>query len=260
MKELANSIVHSKKSAIRKLFELVLTAKNAISFGIGQPDFPTPTNVLEAIKSACDKKMTMYAPAAGLPQLREVAAEKFRKENNISPEMKLLLFIGRVNKDKGFDILLKSFSVVKEKNKDEWDPFKMAKKTVKRDEFGYIISGKNKETTVFDTELNRQQVISAAEKLKKDTTPKEEKLVNFKKYKNAEEWYEENKAKRFRVINNFDGLSFVETGKVKAIQALKPPFVLQFGISQLKVMRQITLKQAIELAYDVYNKGLLKEV
>jgi glycosyltransferase involved in cell wall biosynthesis len=46
------------------------------------------------------------------------AAEKFRKENNISPEMKLLLFIGRVNKDKGFDILLKSFSAVKEKNND----------------------------------------------------------------------------------------------------------------------------------------------
>ncbi len=83
MKELANSVVHSKKSAIRKLFELVLTAKNAISFGIGQPDFPTPTHVLDAIKKACDQKITMYAPATGIPQLREAAAEKFRKENGM---------------------------------------------------------------------------------------------------------------------------------------------------------------------------------
>lgn len=149
---------------------------------------------------------------------------------------------------------------VKDKKKEDWDPFKMAKKTVKRDEFGYVISGKNKETGVLDTELNRQQVISAAERLTKDSRPKEEKIVNFKKYRTAEEWYEENKGKRYRVINNFEGLSFVETGKVKAVQALKPPFVLQFGISQLKVMRQLTLKQAIELVYDVYNKGLLKEV
>ncbi len=83
MKELAKSVVHSKKSAIRKLFELVLTAKNAISFGIGQPDFPTPNYVLEAIKKACDEKITMYAPATGIPQLRAAAAEKFRKENGM---------------------------------------------------------------------------------------------------------------------------------------------------------------------------------
>ena len=83
MKELAKSVVHSKKSVIRKLFELVLTAKNAISFGIGQPDFQTPTNILEAIKKACDEKKTMYAPATGIPQLREAAAEKFRKENGM---------------------------------------------------------------------------------------------------------------------------------------------------------------------------------
>ncbi len=151
---------------------------------------------------------------------------------------------------------------IKEKvaKKEEWDPFKMPKKTVKRDEFGYVISGKNKEATVLDTESNRQKVLEAAQRIKKDTGPKEEKLVNFKKYRTAEEWYEECKGKRFRVIENFEGLSFIESGKVKAVQALKPPFVLQFGISHLKVIRNLTLKQAIELVFDVYNKGLLKEV
>lgn len=65
-----------------------------------------------------EKVVTLYNPLDPLLKEDLSAAEKFRKENNISSEMKLLVFIGRVNKDKGFDILLKSFSVVKEKNKD----------------------------------------------------------------------------------------------------------------------------------------------
>ncbi len=144
--------------------------------------------------------------------------------------------------------------------KEIWDPFKKAKETVKRDEFGYVISGKKKETSILDTESNRQKVLEAAQRIKKDTGPKEEKVVNFKQYRTAEEWYEDCKRKRFRVIENFEGLSFTEIGKVKAVQALKPPFVLQFAISQLKVMRGLTLKQAIELVFDVYNRGLLKEL
>ncbi len=83
MKPLSNAILNAKKSSIRKLFELVLTAKNAISFGIGQPDFPTPQPVLEGMIQACKEKKTQYAPALGLPQLRELVATKFREENKL---------------------------------------------------------------------------------------------------------------------------------------------------------------------------------
>lgn len=149
----------------------------------------------------------------------------------------------------------------KQKEQEEaWDPFKRKQKVVKRDEFGYVISGKGKETTGLDTEANRQRVAQAAERFGAKTEATEERLTNFKKYKTADEWFDENKGKRFTVINNLTGLSFVETGKVKGVQALKPPFVLQFGVSTLKSMKQMTQKQALEYIFAVYNLGLLKEL
>jgi aminotransferase len=84
MKPLSEAIMNSKKSSIRKLFELVLSAKNAISFGIGQPNFAPPEFVLDEIAKAVREKKTMYAPTLGLPQLREAIAAKCRKENNMT--------------------------------------------------------------------------------------------------------------------------------------------------------------------------------
>lgn len=89
MKPLSNAIRNSRKSSIRKLFELVLASEDAISLGIGQPDFPTPAPVIEGIKRALDEGKTMYAPTLGIPQLRARLAEKFRRENDmdwVTPE------------------------------------------------------------------------------------------------------------------------------------------------------------------------------
>jgi aminotransferase len=83
MKDLSEAILNSKKSSIRKLFELVLKAKNAVSFGIGQPNFPTPDHVTDAIIKALRDKKTQYAPTLGLPKLRELVANKFKEENKI---------------------------------------------------------------------------------------------------------------------------------------------------------------------------------
>ncbi len=84
MKSLSSAVLNSKKSSIRKLFELVLSAKNAISFGIGQPDFTPPQPVLDGMIQAIQEKKTQYAPTLGLPQLRELVAEKYRSENNLT--------------------------------------------------------------------------------------------------------------------------------------------------------------------------------
>lgn len=65
-----------------------------------------------------EKIVTLYNPTDPFFNEDLSVAEKFKEENNISPGKKLLLFIGRVNEDKGFDTLLKSFSIVKEKNND----------------------------------------------------------------------------------------------------------------------------------------------
>ena len=72
MKELSRAILNSKKSKIRKLFDLLLkSGSEAISFGIGQPDFTSPDFVNDEIIKALRDHKTQYAPATGIPQLRE---------------------------------------------------------------------------------------------------------------------------------------------------------------------------------------------
>ena len=84
MKELSAVILNSKKSSIRKLFELLLeSGEEAISFGIGQPDFTSPDFVNDGIIKALRDHKTQYAPALGIPQLRAAIAKKFQTENKM---------------------------------------------------------------------------------------------------------------------------------------------------------------------------------
>jgi aspartate/methionine/tyrosine aminotransferase len=62
----ATLAVDAKAKALRAAGEPV------VSFGAGEPDFPTPEHVVEAAQRACaDPVMHKYTPAAGLPALRE---------------------------------------------------------------------------------------------------------------------------------------------------------------------------------------------
>lgn len=83
MKPLSDAILNSQKSAIRKLFELLIKSSDGISFGIGQPDFTSPDFVNDEIIKALKEHKTQYAPALGLPTLRRVVAQKFQNENNM---------------------------------------------------------------------------------------------------------------------------------------------------------------------------------
>ena len=49
--------------------------KNIIHLEIGEPDFNTPANVVEAGVDALRKGWTHYGPSAGLPELRQAVAE-----------------------------------------------------------------------------------------------------------------------------------------------------------------------------------------
>ncbi len=84
MKDLSKAIINSKKSKIRALFDLLLeSGDDAISFGIGQPDFTSPDFVNDRIIQALHNHKTQYAPAMGIPPLREAIAQKFQKENQL---------------------------------------------------------------------------------------------------------------------------------------------------------------------------------
>ena len=55
--------------------ELEAQGKEIIHLEIGEPDFSTPPNIVEAAARALHDGWTHYGPSAGLPQLREAVAE-----------------------------------------------------------------------------------------------------------------------------------------------------------------------------------------
>ena len=60
---------------LNKARALERQGKNIIHLEIGEPDFDTPRNVVEAGVDALRKGWTHYGPSAGLPELRQTIAE-----------------------------------------------------------------------------------------------------------------------------------------------------------------------------------------
>ena len=63
---------------------LKAAGENVIGFGAGEPDFPTPANIVEAaVAAARAPKNHKYTPAAGLPELREAIAAKTLRDSGV---------------------------------------------------------------------------------------------------------------------------------------------------------------------------------
>src|SRR5687768_8200784 len=77
------SIAESATLAVdAKAKALKAQGENVIGFGAGEPDFPTPENIVEAAVRACrDPKNHKYTPAPGLPELREAIAVKTKRDS-----------------------------------------------------------------------------------------------------------------------------------------------------------------------------------
>jgi aspartate aminotransferase len=69
--------VSSKAKALRA------QGRDVIDFGQGEPDFLTPANIRRAAEHAMAEGFTKYTPPAGVPELRQAIAEKFKRENNL---------------------------------------------------------------------------------------------------------------------------------------------------------------------------------
>jgi aspartate aminotransferase len=69
--------------------ELEAQGKDIVHLEIGEPDFDTAPNIIEAAKKALDAGYTHYGPAAGLPQFRKTIAEVegARRGLEFSPDM-----------------------------------------------------------------------------------------------------------------------------------------------------------------------------
>ena len=69
--------------ATQRARELELQGHNIIALTQGQPDFPTPDNVIEAAISAMRHGETTYTPVGGTPELKEAIRQKFKRENGV---------------------------------------------------------------------------------------------------------------------------------------------------------------------------------
>jgi aspartate/methionine/tyrosine aminotransferase len=66
---------------------LKAAGEDVISFGAGEPDFPTPDHIVAAAAEACaDARNHRYTPAAGLPELREAVAAKTARDSGYRVE------------------------------------------------------------------------------------------------------------------------------------------------------------------------------
>lgn len=63
--------------------DLAASGVEVISLSSGEPDFPTPTNAIEAAHAAALEGDTKYPPLDGTRQLREAIARKFKRDNNL---------------------------------------------------------------------------------------------------------------------------------------------------------------------------------
>ncbi|MEO9825180.1 MAG: pyridoxal phosphate-dependent aminotransferase [Paracoccaceae bacterium] len=77
---------------------LAAQGKDVINLGIGQPDFPTPENIVEAAVKAMRDGHHGYTPATGIPQLREaVSADLHRRfQAEVNPDNVLIVPGGKV--------------------------------------------------------------------------------------------------------------------------------------------------------------------
>lgn len=59
---------------------LIAQGEDVISFGAGEPDFPTPAYICNSAAEAMEKGFTRYTPAEGLKKLRLAAANRFARD------------------------------------------------------------------------------------------------------------------------------------------------------------------------------------
>src|ERR1700687_1635545 len=77
-------LIESAFEVLVRARALEATGRNVIHLEIGEPDFPTPSHIVEAAKTALDEGWTHYGPSQGLPELREAIAAYVSRTRGIA--------------------------------------------------------------------------------------------------------------------------------------------------------------------------------
>ena len=92
-----NTIVKElKPSGIRKFFDLVSEMKDAISLGVGEPDFDTPWHIRDEGIYALERGKTFYTSNSGLKELRQEICNYQKRTQGIeyNPLNEVLVTVG----------------------------------------------------------------------------------------------------------------------------------------------------------------------
>ena len=81
---LSKKIVEIQPSGIRKFFDVANEMKDAISLGVGEPDFDTPWRIREEGIFSLEKGRTFYTSNAGLKELREEICKYLERKIHVS--------------------------------------------------------------------------------------------------------------------------------------------------------------------------------
>ena len=82
-KVLSDKTVGLKPSGIRKFFDLVSKMKDAISLGVGEPDFDTPWHIRDEGIYSLEKGRTFYTSNSGLKELRQEICRYMKRTQDI---------------------------------------------------------------------------------------------------------------------------------------------------------------------------------
>lgn len=93
---LSKRIVEIEPSGIRKFFDIVNEMEDAISLGVGEPDFDTPWHIRDEGIYSLEKGKTFYTSNAGLKELKQEIAAYLKRRCNIvyEPEHEILVTVG----------------------------------------------------------------------------------------------------------------------------------------------------------------------
>ena len=104
---LSDKMMDIKPSGIRKFFDLVQEMPDAISLGVGEPDFDTPWHIREEGIFSLERGRTFYTSNAGLLELREAISRYLQRKQKLEydPRHEVLVTVGG---SEGIDLALRA--------------------------------------------------------------------------------------------------------------------------------------------------------
>lgn len=93
---LSEKVTSLKPSGIRKFFDIVSEMKDAISLGVGEPDFDTPWHIRDEGIYALEKGRTFYTSNAGLKDLRKEISNYLKRTQTLdyNADNEILVTVG----------------------------------------------------------------------------------------------------------------------------------------------------------------------